>query len=187
MTRWSPGRQVRGETTMRTRTIRSATGRALRTERLTAAAALFLLAQQSPADVEWALFDRSCDRGTSSFEVACGDYGVFHFVDVVDPPGCMAVADGVGGDLGYPKPMEVQQFEETPTPIGVLRAPGQTQGAQPPADYSMGGPFDAVVQLPEPNVPWLALIDFASTHGITTHWLADSVAGSQPGGLVFAN
>ncbi len=144
-------------------------------------------------NVQWALFDSWCERGTSALEVACGDYGVFHFVDVQDPLRCERRAEGVADDAIYPGPNLVQQFPGTMIEI-LPRAVGATPGGQAgDAGLPQTAPGQAVAPLmlaPVPALdaqrtlqdadlhnPWIAVVDFDSMHGISTHWLADALSG----------
>lgn len=122
-----------------------------------ATAALIMISNSTFAGTPWALFERSCPRGTSSLEVPCGDLGVYHFVEVVAPAGCTALDSGVDENTAYPVPRQGQEAIDDSGfgPLGGLR-----RGNPAPLDP-----------------PWIAVLDFDSEHGTSTHWLADTVAG----------
>lgn len=125
-----------------------------------------LIAASAPAlaGTPWALFERSCPRGTSSLEVPCGNLGVYHFVDVVAPAGCTALDTGVDENTAYPAPRQAQEAGGVGQ-VGVL---GGQQRAQLPGRLGDPNPLET---------PWIAVVDFDSEHGASTHWLADTMAG----------
>src|SRR4030095_3924814 len=98
-----------------------------------------------PAPVEWALFDRTCARGTSTLEIPCGAVGVYHFVHVVAPSGCQPLASGNAEPALYPIPGVVRAFPAGPDIIGGEVGPvgfaGSGGGTGDPGELSMYAAF----------------------------------------------
>lgn len=136
-----------------------------------AALAATLGAPALAAPIEWALFDRSCARGTSTLEVPCGAVGVYHFVHVVAPSGCQPLASGNETPALYPIPGVVRAFPADPDIIGGEVGPvgfaGSGGGTGDPGELSMYAAFtpeelgaffgesstaDASIALPGPDL-----------------------------------
>src|SRR5262245_3764549 len=95
--------------------------------------------------IEWALFDRSCARGTSTLEVPCGAIGVYHFVHVVSPSECQPLASGSETPALYPVPLHVRAFPSDPDIIGGEVGPvgfaGSGGGTGDPSELSLRAAF----------------------------------------------
>ena len=88
------------------------------------------------AEIQWALFDRACQRGTSSLEVACGNRGVYHLIHVVPPPGCEPIASGQENPPIYQVPGHMRAF---PQGSGQLDPPAPEPNGEAPSP-SLGTP-----------------------------------------------
>jgi len=164
--------------------------------RLIGTGVIFLLAAfPGMADsIDWVLLEQGCSGGLSTLEVPCGEYGVFHFESLVQPPGCAPLTSGAENPPSYPPPGHMQVFPFQPRGIFDLVLVQQQQAAVSGSGGSSGlsaahssfGPSRPRLRSASSlNLPgggstqssWIDVLDFSGAHGDSTSWLVGETAG----------
>lgn len=121
--------------------------------------------------LEWALFDSTCTDIASDATFDCASYGVFYFGGIDNQGTCEPLAEGEEPERHYPRP--INPWEIPPGQQGFLSGPGESGGGLPDG-FQQHGP-----QMPLPPIPWIAILDWNDSHGLSVDKLADTLSGPQ--------